>query len=142
MFVLDLNSPVETTIGSCFVHADATAPMTSPSFASSDAATLFSTDAGTATERDDGMIDLSVGEMRFTVSPGELRSMRDAAARLAADVRRCGADCRWQLRTPALERSVIVLESEEVLRLYDLLDGAAAMLDLNDLLDEVGVARV
>lgn len=116
--------------------------MTSPSFASSDAATLFSTNAGTSTERDDGMIDLSVGEMQFTVSPGELRSMRDAAARLAADVRRCGADCRWQLRTPALDRSVIVLESEEVLRLYDLLDGTAAMLDLNDLLDEVGVARV
>jgi len=114
--------------------------MITPPSASSDAVTLYSTDEGSVVERDDGSVTVTFDGLTLVFQPETLVSLRDSIRSLAADVRRCGSDCRWQLRLPdADQRSVLVLTSEDVLALEDLVAGASAMLELNGLLDEAGI---
>ncbi len=76
----------------------------------------------------------------LTLAPAAFATLRAAVQRVAAKVARCGKACRWQVRAPeATGQAVLVLSSDTVLRLHALLDGAAAMLELHDLLAETGV---
>ncbi|PEN14449.1 citrate synthase [Longibacter salinarum] len=113
--------------------------ITSPS-ASSDAVVLYSTGAGSAVQRDDDRVTLTFNDLAITLPTPAINELRDSARSLAADVRRCGSDCRWQLRVPqADQRMVIVLTSEDVLALDDLVSGASAMMELNAILEETAI---
>lgn len=113
--------------------------ISSPS-APSDAVTLYATDEGTVVEQEDGSIVIRFESLEFTLQPEGLSSLRDVTRSLAADVRRCGSGCRWQLRTPhADQRSVVVLSSEEVLALEDLVGGASTMHELNGILSDLSI---
>ena len=91
-------------------------------------------------EQEDGSIVIRFESLEFTLQPDGLSSLRDVTRSLAADVRRCGSGCRWQLRTPhADQRSVVVLSSDEVLALEDLVGGASAMHELNGILSEYSI---
>jgi len=114
--------------------------MITSSSAPSDALTLYATDEGTVVEQDDGSIMVRFDPLEFTVQPEGLASLRAATRSLASDVRRCGTECRWQLRTPSADhRSVVVLSSDEVLALDDLVSGATAMHELNGILSDLSI---
>jgi hypothetical protein len=113
--------------------------ISSPS-APSDAVTLYATDGGTVVEQDDGSIMISFDAMDLPIQPDDLSRLHDATRALSSDVRRCGSGCRWQLRVPGMDhRSVLVLSSEEVLALDELVGGAAAMYELNDILQGLDI---
>lgn len=103
-----------------------------------DTSTLFATDHGSVSWTTDGQLALSLGDLKMRLRPNAVRSVHRAALSLAADVYRCGTTCRWQLRVP--DRPVLVLSSDDVLRLETLLAGAVAMLDLDALLNDAGIA--
>jgi hypothetical protein len=69
--------------------------------------------------------------------PGAVQALHAALQPLAAQVYRCDCDCRWQVRREGAE--TLVLGTDELLRLHALLDGAVAMLALDDILDDAGV---
>jgi hypothetical protein len=104
----------------------------------SDSSVLFATDHGTVRRTSDRLVTLHLGDLTWTLDVGAVPALHEAAHSLAGDVYRCGNDCRWQLRVPG--RSVVVLSSQEVLRLDTLLDGAVAMLELDDILAGADVA--
>ena len=136
LFVSNLNSPHALEILTSPFH-ESVPPMISSPSASSDAVTLYATDEGTVVEQEDGSIVIRFESLEFTLQPDGLSSLRDVTRSLAADVRRCGSGCRWQLRTPhADQRSVVVLSSDEVLALEDLVGGASAMHELNGILSD------
>jgi hypothetical protein len=108
---------------------------TSP--ASFDTSTLFATEHGTVEWSADGSLLVALGRLELRLMPSEVESLHEVARSLAGDVYRCGRDCRWQLRVPG--RSVFVLDSDEVLRLDTLLQGAVAMLELDAILDDAAV---
>jgi hypothetical protein len=113
--------------------------ITSPS-ASSDAVTLYETDAGSVTESEDGLLTVRLDGFSFSLEREALASLQQTATSLAGDVRRCGSDCRWQLRLPGAGRgTVVVLSSDEVLAIEDLISGADAMLELDEMLSDLGI---
>lgn len=107
--------------------------------ASSDTAPLFATEHGTVNWSSGDRLRVALGDQAWTLSPDGVASLHEVTEPLAAQVYRCDCDCRWQLRLE--EQGTAVLSTDEVLRLHSLLDGAVAMLELYDLLEEASVAR-
>ena len=107
--------------------------------ASPDTAPLFATDHGTVARASADRLRVTLGERTWTLSPDAVSTLHDALQPLAAQVYRCNCDCRWQVRLETAD--TIVLTTDEVLRLHSLLDGAAAMLELDTLLDEHSISR-
>lgn len=112
-----------------------TMPTASPAFPNT--STLFATTHGSVSWTSGRALTLSLADVEMTLDPSEIRSVYRAARSLAADVYRCESACRWQLRVP--DRPVLVLDSDEVLQLDTLLDGAVAMLDLDAMLRDARV---
>lgn len=108
-------------------------------FASFDTTALFSTEHGAIEWGAGGHLKLSLGERSWRLAPADVQALHEATQPLAAQVYHCNCDCRWQLRLEGHE--AIVLETDEVLRLHSLLDGAVAMLELEALLDDASIAR-
>jgi len=100
---------------------------------------LYATDHGRAWRRSDGRIGLSLGEREWTVQREEITTLHEAIETLAARVYRCHCDCRWQLRLN--DHDVTVLETDDVLHLHSLLDGATAMLELRHILDQAAITE-
>lgn len=72
----------------------------------------------------------------------DLSQFKESVTMLACDAWRCEAPCRWQLRVQtAPDQPVVVLRSCEVFKLKSLLDGAAAMLELDDILQDAQILR-
>lgn len=104
---------------------------------SSDSSVLFATDHGSVTWASDGQLQLRLANLDWTLAPGDVTALHEATHPLAAQVYRCNCDCRWQLRMDG--HDAVVLESDAVLRLDALLDGAVAMIELRSILDEASV---
>lgn len=77
--------------------------------------------------------------MRWRLAPAEVSSLRNTTQSLASEVYHCEWDCRWQLRVEG--HPTVVLDSDEVLRLDALLDGAVTMLELSSILEEASISR-
>ena len=107
--------------------------------ASFDTEALYSTEHGTVDWTEAERLHLTLGERQWTVDVDDVQALHDALQPLAAQVYRCNCDCRWQVRR-GNERP-IVLNTDEVLRLHSLLDGAAAMLELDALLADASISR-
>jgi len=103
-----------------------------------DPSALFSTDHGAVHRTSDRLVTIHLGELSWTLGVTDVGVLQTATQSLAADVYRCGNDCRWQLRIPG--RSAVVLSSDEVLRLDTLLRGAVTMLELDDILTDADVS--
>ena len=110
-------------------------PSTSPEKTSA----LFSTDHGSAAYTAHGNVRLVFGSMHWTLSPTDVSALRATAQSLASEVYHCQRDCRWQLRVE--DHPTVVLDSDEVLRLDALLDGAVTMLELDTLLEEASISQ-
>lgn len=110
-------------------------PSTSPEKTSA----LFSTDHGSAAYTAHGNVRLVFGSMHWTLSPTDVSALRATTQSLASEVYHCQRDCRWQLRVE--DHPTVVLDSDEVLRLDALLDGAVTMLELDTLLEEASISR-
>ncbi|WP_232797881.1 hypothetical protein [Salinibacter altiplanensis] len=77
--------------------------------------------------------------MRWTLAASEVPVLRDTTRSLASEVYHCERDCRWQLRVDG--HPTVVLDSDEVLRLDALLDGALTMLELDAILEDASISR-
>lgn len=109
--------------------------MTAVPFESS---SLFSTEHGAVSRSAPDRCRVTLGERTWTVSSDGVHALHEVLEPLAAQAYHCNCDCRWQVRPGGHE--TLVLSTDEVLRLHALLDGAVAMLELDALLDEVGVS--
>jgi hypothetical protein len=110
-------------------------PSTSPEKTSA----FFSTDHGSAVYTAQGDVRLVFGSMHWTLSPTDVSALRATAQSLASEVYHCQRECRWQLRVE--DHPTVVLDSDEVLRLDALLDGAVAMLELRSILESASISR-
>ena len=110
-----------------------------PSASFEKASPLFSTDHGSAERTPQGKVRLMLGGTHWTLPPSDVPSLRATTQSLAREVYHCERDCRWQLRVEG--HSTVVLDSEEVLRLDALLDGAVAMLELSAILKDASISR-
>lgn len=93
---------------------------------------LFETPHGVVRWTDDHDLHVSFDGLSWTLSRSQVVDAHDAVRTLARDVYRCETCCRWQVRVP--EQPVAVLTTDDVLRLDTLLDGAAVMLELDEIL--------
>lgn len=109
------------------------------SSAAFDTSSLYSTEHGAVEWTTEERFQVTLGGQGWALTAEEIQSLYEAVQPLAAQVYRCNCDCRWQLRLEG--RSTIVLDTDEVLRLHSLLDGAAAMLELYSVLDDARIAR-
>ncbi|MFB6231838.1 MAG: citrate synthase [Salinibacter sp.] len=110
--------------------------MTPASFETSD---LFTTDHGSAEWTSQGRVRLVLGNNHWVLEPSDVPALRETTCSLASEVYHCERDCRWQLRVEG--HPTVVLDSDQVLRLDALLDGAVAMLELNSILDAAAIDR-
>jgi len=110
-----------------------------PSPASFDTSVLFATEHGRVERTSETRLGLTFGERQWELRPDEFEALHEAIEPLAAQVYRCNCDCRWQVRVDG--GSAAVLDTDEVLRLHSLLDGAAAMLELEAILDGAAIVR-
>ena len=110
-----------------------------PSTSSEKTSALFSTDHGSAAYTAQGNVRLVFGSMHWTLAPTDVSALRATARSLASEVYHCQRECRWQLRVEG--HPTVVLDSDEVLRLDALLDGAVAMLELSSILEEASISR-
>ncbi|MFB6099394.1 MAG: citrate synthase [Salinibacter sp.] len=97
------------------------------------------TDHGDVEWTDRGRVRITLGNMRWHLAPSDVPTLRETTRSLASEVYHCERDCRWQLRVE--EHPTMVLDSDEVLRLDALLDGAVTMLELEALLEEASISR-
>lgn len=107
--------------------------------ASFDTSALFATDHGSVERTSHGRVRIVLGSLQWRLSPSDVSDLRNTTQSLAREVYHCERDCRWQLRVEG--HPAVVLDSEEVLRLDALLDGAVTMLELDSLLEEASIAR-
>lgn len=107
--------------------------------ASFDTSVLFATDHGSVERTSQGRVRIMVDSMQWCLSPPDVADLRDTTQSLASEVYHCERDCRWQLRVE--DHPTVVLDSDEVLRLDALLDGAVTMLELDALLEEASIVR-
>jgi hypothetical protein len=110
-----------------------------PSFAPSETSALFTTDHGSVERTPQGRVRLVFGGTRWTLAPSDLPALRSTTRSLASEVYHCERDCRWQLRVEG--HPTVVVDSDEVLRLDALLDGAVTMLELEGILEEASITR-
>ncbi len=102
-----------------------------------DTSSLFGTEHGVVEWASEEAVCVTLGDRHWTFAVEELHTLQDAVASLAAKVYRCDCDCRWQVRMDG--RRTFVLDTDEVLQLHSLLDGAVTMLELDTLLDEASI---
>jgi hypothetical protein len=107
--------------------------------ASFDTSTLFATDHGSVEWTDPGRVRIALGTMQWRLAPSDVPALRETTLSLASEVYHCGRDCRWQLRVEG--HPTVVLDSDEVLRLDALLDGAVTMLELSAILKDASISR-
>jgi len=84
-------------------------------------------------------VRLHFGNTSWTLAPSDVPTLRNTTRSLASEVYHCERDCRWQLRVEG--HPTVVLDSDEVLRLDALLDGAVAMLELDSILEDASISR-
>ena len=103
---------------------------------------LYETPFGTVQRSaDDDALTLCFCGRSVCCRAADLDEFKQSVTTLACDAWRCEAPCRWQLRVQsAPDQPVVVLRSCEVFKLKSLLDGAAAMLELNDILEDAQIA--
>jgi len=102
-----------------------------------DPSAFFSTEHGAVSRSSADRCRVTLGERTWALARDEVCALQEALRPLAAQVYRCNCDCRWQVRPEGHE--TLVLSTDEVLRLHALLDGAVAMLALDELLDDASV---
>lgn len=107
--------------------------------ASFDTSALFATDHGSVEWTGHGRVHIALDSMEWRLAPSDVPALRETTLSLASEVYHCERDCRWQLRVE--NHPTVVLDSDEVLRLDALLDGAVAMLELDALLEEASISR-
>jgi len=107
--------------------------------ASFDTSALFATDHGSVEWTGHGRVQIALGSMQWRLAPSDVPALRETTLSLASEVYHCERDCRWQLRVE--DHPTVVLDSDEVLRLDALLDGAVTMLELDALLEEASISR-
>jgi hypothetical protein len=107
--------------------------------ASSETSALFATDHGSVERTAHGQVRISLGGMQWRLAPSDVPDLRETTLSLASEVYHCQRDCRWQLRVE--DHPTVVLDSDEVLRLDALLDGAVAMLELSSILEAASISR-
>ena len=107
--------------------------------ASFDTSVLFATDHGAVERAPHGRVRVSIGALEWHLAPSDVSALRETTQSLASEVYHCERDCRWQLRVE--DHPTVVLDSDEVLRLDALLDGAVAMLELSSILEEASISR-
>jgi hypothetical protein len=107
--------------------------------ASFDTSVLFATDHGSVERTSQGPLRITLDNMQWRLSPSDVADLRETTRSLASEVYHCERDCRWQLRVE--DHPTVVLDSDEVLRLDALLDGAVTMLELDAFLEEAAIAR-
>jgi len=100
---------------------------------------LFATDHGSVERMPRGRVRIALGNMQWNLAPSDVPALRETTLSLASEVYHCERDCRWQLRVEG--HSTVVLDSDEVLRLDALLDGAMTMLELDAFLEEASISR-
>ncbi len=100
---------------------------------------LFTTDHGSVEWTSCGRVQIALGSMQWRLAPADVPDLRETTLSLASEVYHCERDCRWQLRVE--DHPTVVLDSDEVLRLDALLDGAVTMLELDALLEEASISR-
>ena len=100
---------------------------------------LFATDHGSVEWTSCGRVQIALGSMQWRLAPSDVPDLRETTLSLASEVYHCQRDCRWQLRVE--DHPTVVLDSDEVLRLDALLDGAVAMLELSSILEEASISR-
>ncbi|MEF8816371.1 MAG: citrate synthase [Salinibacter sp.] len=105
----------------------------------SDTSALFATDHGSVERVAQGRIRLNFGGTSWVLAPSDVPALRTTTRSLAREVYHCEHDCRWQLRVDG--HPTVVLDSEEVLRLDALLDGAVTMLELESILEGASISR-
>lgn len=106
---------------------------------SSDSSALFATDHGSIERTPDERLRLRLGRLTWTLESDDVAALHESIHPLAAQVYRCNCDCRWQLRLEG--HDAVVLDSEEVLRLHSLLDGAVTMLELESILEDAAISQ-
>lgn len=107
--------------------------------ASFDTSALFATDHGSVERMSRGRVRIMLGSLQWRLSPSDVSDLHTTTRSLASEVYHCDRDCRWQLRVGS--HPTVVLDSDEVLRLDALLEGAVTMLELEALLEESSIAR-
>lgn len=107
--------------------------------ASFETSALFVTDHGSVEWTSQGNVRLTLGTRDWILAPSNVSTLRETTRSLAGEVYHCERECRWQLRVE--DHPTVVLDSDEVLRLDALLDGAVTMLELDSILDDASVER-
>jgi hypothetical protein len=107
--------------------------------ASFETSALFATDHGSVEWTDHGRVRIVLDNMHWRLAPSDVPDLRETTLSLASEVYHCERDCRWQLRVE--DHPTVVLDSDEVLRLDALLDGAVAMLELSSILEGASISR-
>ncbi|WP_263810874.1 MULTISPECIES: citrate synthase [Salinibacter] len=105
----------------------------------SDTSVLFETDHGSVERTTQDRVRLRFGSTSWILASSDVPGLRDTTRSLASEVYHCERDCRWQLRVDG--HPTVVLDSDEVLRLDALLDGAVTMLELDTILDGASISR-
>lgn len=105
-----------------------------------DASSLYETDFGSVHRTSGGVLDVTFGGHSLQFEEADLGCIRASVVSLAVGAWDYETPCRWQLRIqPAPDQPVMVLRTCEVFRLKELLDGAATMLELEQILDEAQI---
>ena len=107
--------------------------------ASFETSALFSTDHGSVERTSHGRVQIALGNTKWRLAPSDVPDLRETTLSLASEVYHCERDCRWQLRVEG--HPTVVLDSDEVLRLDALLDGAVTMLELSAILEGASISR-
>jgi len=107
--------------------------------ASFDTSALFATDHGSVEWTGHGRVQIALGSMQWRLAPSDVPALRETTLSLASEVYHCERDCRWQLRVEG--HPTVVLDSDEVLQLDALLDGAVTMLELEGILEDASITR-
>jgi len=104
---------------------------------SSGGSVFFTTDHGCVRRLPDGRLGVSLEDHDWTIPREEVPPLYEAMETLAGRVYRCDCDCRWQLRID--DHETTVLDTDDVLHLHSLLDGAMVMLELHGILDAAAI---
>ena len=111
------------------------------SLASPDTTVVYSTDAGHVARTSDGLVRVHMNELMFSVCADVLPTMQRKLQTLCESVEGCACShgCRWQLRIPCPNQPVLVLRTDEMRALDDLVHGAATMIELNAMLEAASI---
>lgn len=113
------------------------------SIASPDAPVVYSTDEGQVAHSSEGIVHIQLDDLAISVSASDLPAMQKKLGRLCDSFRGCDCSrgCRWQLRVPCTQHPVLVLGTDEMRSLNELVQGASTMIELDAMLADASITR-